>query len=278
MGTMKKFILWVGILAAIGLAFISFLTLFQDSLIFFPRTTTDDRWKQLIEEELKADYVSIRADDDAVLEGMFLSDHTGAPRPTIIVFPGNAMLVEDIAPLFSRFPAQGISVLLMDYRGYGLSTGEPDAEWMKRDAEKIFDAASKHPAVDPAHITAWGVSLGTGIATHLASVKPIEKVILFSPYTSLVDVGHSMFPFLPKSIIKTFLKHDLDNLALAPSLSQPALIAHGSLDGQLSSDHAKKIQEAWGGEAELLLLPERGHDDLWGDEKVWKKVMEFLKQ
>src|SRR3989338_2963537 len=91
MGVMKKVALWTGILFAIALAFISFLTLFQDSLIFFPRTTTDDRWKQLIEEELKADYVSIRADDDAVLEGMFLSDHTGAPRPTIIVFPGNAM-------------------------------------------------------------------------------------------------------------------------------------------------------------------------------------------
>lgn len=273
---MKKIILWAGILVTIAIAFVGFLALFQDSLIFFPRKTTDDRWKALIEEELKADYVSIRADDGAVLEGMFLSDHMGAPRPTIILFPGNAMLVEDIAPLFTRFPAQGISVLLMNYRGYGLSTGKPDLRWMKRDAEKIFDAASKHPAVDPKHITAWGISLGTGIAMHLASVKPVEKMILFSPYTSLADVAHSMFPFLPKALIKKFLKHDLDNLALASSLSEPLLIVHGQRDGQLSSDHAEKIAAAWGGEAELLILPERGHDDLWESEEMWNAVIAFV--
>lgn len=275
---MKKMILWGGILTAIALAFIGFLALFQDSLIFFPRITTDDRWKALIEEELKADYVSILADDGAVLEGMFLSDHTGEPRPTMIVFLGNATIVEDVAALFTRLPEQGTNALLMDYRGYGLSTGKPDAQWMKRDAEKIFDAASKHPAVDPKHITAWGVSLGTGIATHLASVKPIEKVILFSPYTSLADMGHSMFPFLPEAVITKFLKHKLDTLALAPTLSQPVLIVHGQNDGQISQDHAKAIAAAWNGEAELLILPGRDHDNLWEDEKMWEKVMEFLKQ
>ncbi len=273
---MKKALLWIGILFLIYLAFIAFLFLFQEKLLFFPRATTDDRWKVLIEEELKADYVSIRADDGVVLEGMFLSDHSGEPRPTILFFTGNGTIVEDIASLFARFPKEGINVLLMDYRGYGLSTGEPDTEWMKRDAEKIYTAAVSHPHVDKDHIIVWGMSLGTGIATHLASVKQIEKVILFSPFTSLEDVAAESLHLIPQSIIHLLLLHKLDNVALAPSLQQPALIIHGENDARIRKEHAEKVAEAWGGPAELFLIPQRGHNDLWESEEMWEKVSEFL--
>lgn len=247
--------------------------------MFFPEKTTDERWTQMI-EMLGGDYVSIRADDGAVLEGIFLSNKSNpadtTPRPTIIFFGGNAMLVEHVIYLFDRFPKQNVNVLLMDYRGYGLSTGEPDVEWMKKDAEKIFDAASSHPMVDGNRITVWGVSIGTGIATHLASVKPVEKLILQSPFTSAVDGAFRMFPITPKFVIKLLLRHQFDNLSLAPSLTQPALIIHGEDDWQAPVEHGRRVAEAWGGPVEFLPVPGKGHNDLWGSEEVWEKVMEFV--
>src|SRR3989344_1053179 len=130
---MKKILLWVGIVFCLYVIFIGYIALRQDSYVFLPRSTTDERWKKVI-DDLHGDYVSIMADDGSVLEGMFLSDHSGQPRPTVIFFPGNGMPVEEIAYEFADLPSQCINVLLMDYRGYGLSTGGPEVEGINRDA------------------------------------------------------------------------------------------------------------------------------------------------
>ena len=270
------FALFVLIFAAIYLAFLAYLYIFQDSFVFFPRKTTDERWTEII-EELRGDYVSIQADDGEVLEGIFLSDKTSEEviaKPTVIFFGGNAMRVEDIIYEFRDLPAHDINVLLMDYRGYGLSTGKPHTNSFKRDAQKIFDAAASHPSTDPDRITVWGISLGTGIALHLAAAKTPEKVILFAPFTSTTDIAREAYPFAPVSML---LKHKLDNLALAPYLKLPVLIVHGEDDNQINPSHSEKIAEAWGGNAEFILLPERGHNDLMGDSEAWEEVVEFLK-
>ena len=274
-------ITWLTIPLLIYLGFIAYLWAFQESMIFFPQETTDERWTAII-ETLGGEYVSIRADDGAVLEGIFLSNKSNpddvTPRPTIIFFGGNAMIVEHIIYLFDRFPKQNVNALLVDYRGYGLSTGEPDVEWFKKDAEKIFDAASSHPMVDGSCITVWGVSIGAGIATHLASVKPVEKLILQSPFTSTVDVAFKMFPIVPKSVIRLLLRHQFDNLALAPTITQPALIIHGEADWQAPVEHGRRVAEAWGGPVEFLPVAGKGHNDLWGSREVWERVMGFVKE
>jgi uncharacterized protein len=264
---------WCGILILLYGGFVTYLALAQNGFIFFPRTTTDERWTALI-EELHADYVSIRTDDDEVLEGMFLSDGTKQPRPTVLFFGGNATQVQEFAHHFQRLRAEGINTLLIDYRGYGLSTGKPDAEMIKKDAEKIFDAATSHPYVDAQHITAWGYSLGTGVAVHLATLKPVERVMLFAPMTSMVDLAREAYPFVPVSL---FLQHHFDTLTLAKARTQPVLIVHGKNDNQISPLHSKTIAEAWGGDDVTLLLAEgRGHQDLLEDEGVWNAVAEFL--
>jgi pimeloyl-ACP methyl ester carboxylesterase len=241
-------------------------------MIFLPQKTTDTRWDEIIQTQ-KVDYMSIRADDGAVLEGMLLHDFSEEPRPTVIFFGGNSMHVEQFVHHFLRLRSHGVNVLLMDYRGYGLSTGKPDAYWMKRDAEKIFDAANAHPYVDASQITAWGYSLGTGIAAHLAAKKPIAKVILYSSFTSMADLAQEQYPFVP---VRLLLKHNFETLTLARTLKQPALIVQGEDDKQIAPDHATKIADAWAGEKELMIVPERGHNDLLEDEGVWERVIEFL--
>ena len=172
-----------------------------------------------------------------------------------------------------RLRDHGINLLLVDYRGYGLSEGKPSAEALKADAEKVFDAAASHPLVDKDHISAWGYSIGTGVATHLASKRPIERLVLFAPFTSMSDVAAEVFPFVP---VRFFLRHQFDLLALAPALQNPVLIVTGQEDAEYGTEHAEIIADAWGGAHEVLLLPERGHQDLLDDERVWEAVMKFL--
>ena len=187
------------------------------------------------------------------------------------------MLVEEIAPIFTRLPAMGFNVLLMDYRGYGLSTGKPNIAWMKRDAEKVFLAASQHPEVAHEHISVWGMSLGTGIAVHLASVMEVDKVILSAPFTSTVDLGARMFPIIPKMIIRKLLNQNMDTLAIAGSIKQPGLIFKAENDEEIPADHAERVAQAWGGEAKLIELKGQGHQDLLSSEEMWNETITFLR-
>lgn len=274
---MKKHVIRiVGILLAVYVAFLVILTFAQERFIFFPKKTTDEVWKATI-ERLQADYISIQADDGEVLEGMFLSDHTGKPRPTVIVFNGNAVQVIDDADTFARLPINaGVNVLLMDYRGYGLSTGKPNLNAMRRDAAKIFDAAASHPAISSGSITAFGVSLGTGIATHLASVRPLRRVILLSPFASIAAMGHRDFPFVPMFLMNLLLEQNIDALALAPTITQPVLVVIGENDWTIPPEQSEKVAATWGGKADVLRIPGAGHNDLLGNEEVWNGILGFL--
>jgi pimeloyl-ACP methyl ester carboxylesterase len=265
---------------ALYLSFVAYLYIFQGHLIFEATPMSEERWKE-IAEHYHIDYATIRVDREGHhLQGWFVQGKSGSepesqpePLPTVLFFGGNATRAEEVIEHLLKLREMKINVLLVDYRGYGLSEGSPSADALKADAEKIFEAAASHPFVDKEHIIAWGYSLGTGVATHLASVKPVEKLILFAPFTSTLDLARETYPFVPVSLL---LKHRFDNVALAPALSQPVLIVQGADDTTFGREHAEKVEAAWKGPKELLLLERRGHDDLLEDEKMWEAVKEFI--
>lgn len=268
-------------LLAIYAGFLAFLYAFQDNLVFFPQRITEERWKQ-VAGELHADYVTIRVNEEGVhLQGWFLGGKEGKEstegqvrRPTVLFFGGNAMRLDFFAPMLQPLREAGINIFLVDYRGYGLSEGKPSAQALKADAVKLFDAAASHPQVDPTRIMAWGISLGTAVAAHLASVRSLEKLILFAPFTNSYEVAQSMFPFVWP--VRPLIRHRFDTIALAPTLKQPVLIVQGLRDRELAPESAQRIADAWGGPKELLLLPELGHNDLLDDTRVWEAITKFV--
>ena len=292
----------IGLLLLLYIGFCAYLFLFQNSLLFFPTKMSEERWKY-VADDVHADYVTIRVNEEGNhLQGWFIAGKAekagGAETspqeqklPTVIFFGGNAMEIDttiyDLLPLREN----AVNLLLVDYRGYGLSEGKPGADTMKKDAEKVFDAAASHPLVDEEHIIAWGYSLGTGVAAHLASVRPslprtdpehdegsgagVEKVILFAPFTSTLDLAKEHYPFFPVDLL---LRHRFETLTLAPTLNQPVLIIHGDEDEEFGIEHAEKIAAAWKGPKELLVLDGRGHSDLLEDQKAWDAVWKFLQK
>ena len=117
------------------------------------------------------------------------------PRPgprALVYFGGNAEDVAGNLPAFaSAFPAH--SLYLVNYRGYGGSTGSPSEAGLLADATAIYDHLSgRHP-----EISVIGRSLGSGVAVHLASVRDVHRLVLVTPFDSLVNVAREHFRYLP---------------------------------------------------------------------------------
>ncbi|SDP54733.1 alpha/beta hydrolase [Desulforhopalus singaporensis] len=114
----------------------------------------------------------------------------------VLYFGGNA---EDVALNIEQFKRifPGYSVFLLNYRGYGGSTGTPTEKGLYADAASLFDYADKRYK----RVSVVGRSLGTGVAMDLAANRTVEKLILVTPFDSMVNVAKAHYPLLPVSLM-----------------------------------------------------------------------------
>jgi pimeloyl-ACP methyl ester carboxylesterase len=143
-------------------------------------------------------------------------------RQAILYFGGNAEDVSFSQPLLAlAFPDRAL--YLLHYRGYGGSTGKPTEAALFADALCLFDHVSReHP-----QITVIGRSLGSGIAVHLASVRPVARLVLVTPYDSLANVAAEHFRFFP---VRWLLRDKFNSLRYAPTVTAPTLIIAAEQD------------------------------------------------
>jgi hypothetical protein len=139
-----------------------------------------------------------------------------AQGDAVIYFGGNAQDVSRLIPVFHRtFPNR--PVYLVNYRGYGGSSGTPSEAALYRDATAIFDYVHRtHPNVD-----VIGQSLGSGVAVFLATVRQITKLVLITPYDSIESVAKHSFPQFPVGLL---LKDKFPSATRAPRIHSPTLI------------------------------------------------------
>lgn len=174
------------------LAYLSVCLLFyfaQRSQIYFRTPPAARRdvpilWVDSSGARIKVWIVGARADDSAA--------------PALIYFGGNAEDVAgEIEPFGAAFPQR--IVYLVNYRGYGGSTGSPSERGLCADGEAVFDAVRRRHPDGP--IAAMGRSLGSGVAVHLAAARAVERLVLVTPYDSLVAVAKEHLPWLPVALL-----------------------------------------------------------------------------
>jgi uncharacterized protein len=137
-------------------------------------------------------------------------------KPAIIYFGGNAEAVEDNIPGFSHALAEH-TVYLVNYRGFGGSSGKATEQALFEDALAVYDAIKeKH-----SDISVIGRSLGSGVAIYLATQRKIDKIALITPYDSIKNVAKSHYPIFPVSLL---LKDHFDSLSRSAQLTQPILV------------------------------------------------------
>lgn len=116
-------------------------------------------------------------------------------QPLLVYYGGNAMDISMMLPYLDRFPH---AKLLVNYRGYGLSTGIPTEQDIMGDSLAILDSVLKETGRTPDDVILVGQSLGSGVATQVASVRHVKKLVLLVPFDSLLETARGLFPYLAR--------------------------------------------------------------------------------
>jgi len=178
------------------------------------------------------------------------------PGPSaVIYFGGNAEAVGySLAELQAAFPGQ--SLYLMHYRGYGASPGEPTEDGLFADAQALYEhVRALHPQV-----TLVGRSLGSGIATRLASVKPVDRLVLVTPYDSMAGAASHHFPWLP---VRLLLRDRYDSASYAAKVNAPTTILAAERDEVIPRVSSEALYRSFRpGIATFHVVPGVGHNDI----------------
>ncbi len=250
--------------------FISCLYLTQEHLLFGKRSITAARVALIRSTYSNAEEIVFRTPDNVVLHGWTIAAES-EKSPLFIYFGGNSNLASEVLN-FSEY-LDGWTLVAVDYRGYGLSEGKPDEKKLYEDALLIYDETTSKPNIDKDRVVIMGYSLGSAIATYVASKRPVNGVILAAPFDSISNLVRN---YIPLKIIELLVKHKFDSLSRAPSISVPCLVLAAGKDAVVPGKNTMNLVKHWKGETRLCLLKNETHRSLIKDSKSWSAVRQFL--
>lgn len=231
------FRLMVGI-AALYAALLALMFVFQTRLVYFPLQGPYGVTPQAY--GLAYQRVNLATQDREQLAAWWIPVARQA-RGTVLLFHGNAGNIAQRIEYAAMFNAMGYSILLVDYRGYGESTGKPSEAGTYRDAAASWAWLTTTQHIRPADIVIFGESLGGGVATWLAAKETPRALILASTFTSVPDLGAEIYPWLP---VRWISRIHYDNRANLERISVPVLIAHSPGDDIIPYAHGRRLHAA----------------------------------
>jgi uncharacterized protein len=178
-----------------------------------------------------------------------------AGLPTLIFFHGNASDLQAGEYATRSLAAHGYGVMLSEYRGYGGNPGSPDEPGLYRDGEAALAWLAAR-GVPSGRIVAIGNSLGSGVATEMASRHRLAGLVLISGFASLDRVAAEHYPFVPARLL---MLDRYDNLAKLQAIACPILLMHGTDDTVVSVANSEALARAHPA-ATLQLVPGAGHE------------------
>jgi uncharacterized protein len=190
---------------------------------------------------------------------------------TVLYFHGNGAGLADRAIRIRLLREAGHGVLMLAYRGYAGSTGQPSEAANVSDARMAYEWV-RAKGVGADRIVVFGESLGTGVAVQVAASKPVAAVILDSPFTSLVDVAATHFPFLPVSLL---LRDRYVSTEYVGQINAPLLIVHGEKDRVVPFVLGQKLFAAAREPKTFKTFPNVGHLVPF-DDRGWPVHKAFL--
>lgn len=226
--------------------------LLQTKLIFFPGKLPSNYKFSLGNGD---EEVHLTTTDGQIINALFFR---GSGQDAIIYFHGNAGDLSGWQTIADDFTTAGYTILIIDYRGYGKSTGSISEKGLYNDAEAAWQYAIEK-GFRPGNIIIYGRSIGTGIAVELASRYTCKGLVLESPFTSLKHLAQEKAPYLLPSL---WLQYHFDNIGKINSVQSPILFVHGEQDTLIPASHTKKLYKKFTGTKNLLLVKQGAHNDL----------------
>ena len=273
MAAMPRPLLTAGLLAAgfALLAVVLFLTVFvvlQNRLIYFPTRRLAAAPDAL---GLAASELTVVTEDKKRLHGWWIR---GAGQRVVLYLHGNAGNASDrlgrAKVLNQRF---GLDVFLVDYRGYGNSSGSPSEEGLYRDGRAIYRAAIES-GFRAERIVLFGESLGAAVAVDLAARWACAGVVLQTPFLSLPAMARVHYPYVPAFLVRS----RFDNAAKIVEVAAPVLVLVAEQDEVVPAEQGRRLFERARGSRQLVVIPGAHHNDLdvVAEEAYWGAWGRFL--
>ncbi|MCY4011482.1 MAG: alpha/beta fold hydrolase [Gammaproteobacteria bacterium] len=241
----------------IYLAFCLLLWALQERMIFHPRPLTYPPFHPA------ADPVEIRNAGET-LRGWIVNERSTGPL--VVYFGGNAEEVSGNIPRWADFQA---TTVLVNYRGFGQSTGTPSERNLVADARAIVHwARQRHPDKP---LVLFGMSLGSGVAALAAADTSPDALVIISPYRSVEHIARSRFPIFP---IRWLLRHPFDAESVAASMPRTLAFASPS-DLVIPFSESAAMVQSLGDRVEFHQY-DLGHNAFLEHAPLWDEVREFL--
>ena len=260
---MKQVLILLSCIFFIGMALVY---IFQRHLIYVP-----DKRRPSLSAFHASDMqvVTFKATDNLSINSWYkpATNH----QPTILLLHGNAGHIGNRMPLVRHFLNTGFGVLVLEYRGYGGNPGTPTEQGLYADAQGALRFLNEQ-GVTTQHVVLYGESLGTAVATYLASENKVCCVILQSPYTSMSSLARYHYPWL---LLRP--KDKFDSLERIDKNYAPLLIIHGTEDKLVPFREGRRLFQQANQPKIFLKLENKAHNNLWGLH-FYQEVILFIEE
>jgi fermentation-respiration switch protein FrsA (DUF1100 family) len=203
--------------------------------------------------------------EDGLRLGAWLVPPSGADHGVpdrgvaVLVANGNAGDRSVRAPLARALAAEGLHVLLFDYRGYGGNAGAPSEDGLALDALAARAALLDETGLPPDRLVVYGESLGAAVAARLAAEQPTGGLVLRSPFVSLPAMARVHYPFLPAGRL---LRDRFPVAEHVARVTAPTVVVLGTRDGVVPPEQSRQVARAATRPVELVEVAGADHNDL----------------
>lgn len=255
--------------ASFVIAALAYLYFMQERLVFFPEPL--EAGAKLSFEAPHSEHFLERPGGRKVHYLLFSPPEA---KVATIYFHGNGGNLARWGHVAAQYAIRtGHEVWIMDYPGYGKSTGplpKNSDELLEMGRDFILMVRNARKDIP---LLFYGRSIGTGIASKLAMTENADALVLEAPYTSLRALAKEIYPLVPGQL----LRYHLDNTELAENTKRlPILIVHGTDDAVIPHSHGESLFKTLKTRAAFLSIPGGTHDDLTEREKYWRGFSDFL--
>ncbi|KZS42581.1 hydrolase [Aquimarina aggregata] len=239
----------------------------QEYFIFKPEKLDKDFQFHYNNQTVKEYNLETR--DGAIINGLHFKVNN--PKGVVLYLKGNSKSIKGWGKFAVDFTRHGYDVIMLDYRGFGKSTGRRSFKAIKRDLQFVYSKIKEK--VNEKYIILYGRSMGSGFAAKLASINNPKMLILDAPYYSLNKVAAKYIPFMPISLI---MRYPIPTYKWLKYVNCPIHIIHGTQDKLIPFKSSIKLSKIRPKLTRLYTVIGGGHKNLNNFESYHKMLGEII--
>lgn len=266
----KKIVRWLKVIILVYCTLGIALYYLQEKFLFHPVALPADynySFKQPFRE------INLQYDASTTFNIIqFLPKDTAAVKGVVLYFHGNRENINRYAPFAENFTKQGYEVWMPDYPGFGKSTGKLSEAVLYEEAIQVYNMAKGKFSADS--ITIYGKSLGTGVASNLASKRNCKQLILETPYSSMTSIFNRYCFIFP---VEKMIHYKLPTKEYLKNVVAPVIIFQGTDDGVVPYNNALQLKASMKTKDVFVTIENAAHNNI-NDFKLYHEKLDSLLQ